>query len=117
MSNLDRFSESGVIYLKLMPFLDNLPERFSAFVFTVRQENMRLRFRKGIEPMEQVALTGVAAQTAEGVHRRANRNLLTEDGHRWLAVDDHPSERTVPLISDEQHGRASSGEIVAKVME
>jgi hypothetical protein len=37
--------------------------------------------------MEQVALSGVPAQSAEGVNRRANRDPLAENGHRFLSVD------------------------------
>src|SRR5215831_9372019 len=117
MSNLDRFSQIGEINPEHVPFLDDLPERFSASVFAVRQENTWARGNEGLEPTQQVALTGMAAQTAESVNRRANRYLFAEDGDRWLAVHNHPPQGAVPLVSHEQHGGPWSGKIVPKMMQ
>src|SRR5262245_46926556 len=108
-SNLDRFTQPRVIHPKLVPFPDDLAERLAPALLPVRQENARPRCGERLEPAQQVRLTGMAAEAAEGVYRRADGDFFAEDGNRFLTVHDHSAERAVPLVADEQHGRALAG--------
>src|SRR5262249_54997405 len=59
----------------------------------------------------------MAAEPAEGMYRCANRNLLTEDGDRFLSVHDHSAQGAMSLVTYEQHRRAGQCEIVPKVVQ
>jgi len=63
------------------PMLDARRERFASPLFAVRQENLRLSLRHRRQPVQQVALPGMCAESAQTVHRGAHDRLLPEDLH------------------------------------
>src|SRR5262249_6771717 len=117
LSDLDRLSQTGKIHPQLVPLADDPPERLPGPLLAVRQEHMGAGCRQGLEPAQQVRLASVAAETAEGVDRRADRNLLTENRHGLLAVHQHPAERTVTLVTHNQDRRFGSRQVVPEVMQ
>src|SRR5262249_14290142 len=104
-SNLNRLSQPRVADRKLVAVFNNLAERLSAPPFAVGQKDTGARRRKGIEPAQQVRLPRMPAQTAERVDGSTHRDLLAEDGDRFLAVHEHAAQRAVTLVANDKNGR------------
>ena len=83
----------------------------------VRKDNARARRGDNIEPVQQVGLAGMAAQTAEGMHGSAHRNLLTHDGHDLLAIDEHAAEGAMRLVTANQDRSVGSRQVVAEMVQ
>src|SRR5262245_8776721 len=114
--NLDRFLVARVIDTQVETVFDDLSQRLAGSLFPMREEDTRLRLCKRFEPTQEIGLTGMAAQSAEGMHRGTDGNLLAHDVDRFLPVHEHPSQRTVPLIADDEHRRFGAREIMPEVM-
>src|SRR5262249_25849831 len=48
---------------------------------------------------------------------RTHRDLFTEDRYEWLAVDQHPAERAVRLITHDEDRGSGPGEVMAEVVQ
>jgi len=116
-SNHDRFTQFGVLSLDLETLSDKLAQRLPASLFSVREENLRARSSQRLEPAQQIGLSRMPAQPAECMHRGPNRDLLAKNGHCFLAINQHATERARALVAHKEDCGLRPRKTVSEVMQ
>src|SRR5262245_38544787 len=81
---------------------DQATERIARPIFTMCEDDTRFRRRDRAEPVEQILLTGVAAQPAEHVRLCPHGHPLSGDSHLTSAVGECAADRTAGLVADHE---------------
>ena len=72
-------------------------------VFSVSQDHARLARRDHIEPAHKIGLPRVRAESAECMNRRFHRDFFAKNLHLFLAIHKPSAQRSLTLITDDQH--------------
>ena len=85
------------------------PKRRARAVLAVREDHARPGGSQRSEPVEQIRLPRVSAETAEQMGLRLHADLLAGDFHFLRAVGERAAHRPARLIPDHQDSVVGSG--------
>src|SRR3954470_22104911 len=91
---------------------DQLSEWLPGAIFAMGENDARPNLRDRFQPMEQVGLPRMGAETTQGVDGGVDRDLLAKDLCLALAIHQHPAQRALGLEADDDHRGFRLPEIV-----
>ena len=88
----DDFTEPWILDRNLVFLLDQPAQIRARAVLTVREDDSRAAGRERSEPLHQIVLARMPAQSAHRVDRGLHRDFLPMNRHELLAVHQRPPE-------------------------
>src|ERR1043166_4676853 len=114
---LNDFAHRGQFRREAKALLDLPRQRSPRLVFTVNQNYSWLARRNGAEPIQQIRLPGMSAETSECVDVSLHGDFFAMDAHQLRAFNQSPSKRIVALVSHDQNVSVRLPEVLLEVME
>ena len=103
--------------MDFVAFGETLGEGSTLRVFTMSQSHPWTFRGQGLEPFQQVGLTGMGTESTQGMNVGFNGDPFAKNGHHLFAVHQLTSESSVALISDDQNVTSRPPQIIPEVMQ
>lgn len=113
----DCFAEVREGGLDAVALLDESGEGLAGAIFTVREGDTGFGRGDAIEPVEEVGLACVGAESAERVDFGADSDGFAVDFHLGCAFDEESAEGSMALIADDEDVGFGAPEVLLEVVE